>query len=465
MRLLHAGLRHEPVRALSPATSAATRASVSDALAGNLCRCTGYRPIVDAALATCDGEPARPFRRRDRRARRGARRPRRRPTTCSSATTTRFFAAPASRSLARRALRAHPDATIVAGATDVGLWITKQLRDLPQDHLARPRRRASTRSRTAATSCSSAPARPTPQAAPHLAALDPDLGELMRRFGSHAGARERHGRRQHRQRLADRRHAAGADRARRDASSSRKGKRDARRCRSRTSSSTTASRTAAPGEYVSAVVAPQPRRRTSLPRFKVTKRFDQDISAVMGAFRFTLDGRRIVAARIAYGGMAATPKRARERRGGAGRRSARRLAAWAAALAALARATSRRSTTCAPRAAYRAEVAANSARQGADRSRRRREPPTRIGELACRVTRQTAVPVYEPREPTTVVHKPLAARSARLHVTGAARLCRRHPRAARHAAPRRRHAPTRRAGRCAASTSPPCAPRRASSPC
>ena len=43
--------------------------------------------------------------------------------------------------------------------------------------------------------------------------------------------------------------------------------------------------------------------------YKVSKRFDEDISAVMGAFRFELDGRRIAAARVAYGGMAATPKR------------------------------------------------------------------------------------------------------------------------------------------------------------
>jgi xanthine dehydrogenase small subunit len=43
---------------------------------------------------------------------------------------------------------------------------------------------------------------------------------------------------------------------------------------------------------------------------KISKRFDQDISAVMAAFRFTLNGNRIMDARIAFGGMAATPKRA-----------------------------------------------------------------------------------------------------------------------------------------------------------
>src|SRR5580658_2248529 len=39
----------------------ATRRSVDEALAGNLCRCTGYKPIVDAALASCDGAPADRF--------------------------------------------------------------------------------------------------------------------------------------------------------------------------------------------------------------------------------------------------------------------------------------------------------------------------------------------------------------------------------------------------------------------
>ena len=45
--------------------------------------------------------------------------------------------------------------------------------------------------------------------------------------------------------------------------------------------------------------------------YKISKRFDSDISAVMGAFKFRLDGTRIAGARIAFGGMAAIPKRAR----------------------------------------------------------------------------------------------------------------------------------------------------------
>ena len=45
--------------------------------------------------------------------------------------------------------------------------------------------------------------------------------------------------------------------------------------------------------------------------YKISKRFDSDISAVMGAFKLRVDGTRIAGARIAYGGMAAIPKRAR----------------------------------------------------------------------------------------------------------------------------------------------------------
>jgi xanthine dehydrogenase small subunit len=65
-----------------------------------------------------------------------------------------------------------------------------------------------------------------------------------------------------------------------------------------------------PGEVVAAVRVPLPRAGVQFRTYKLSKRFDQDISAVCAAFALTLDGERVAEVRIAYGGMAATPARA-----------------------------------------------------------------------------------------------------------------------------------------------------------
>ena len=63
---------------------------------------------------------------------------------------------------------------------------------------------------------------------------------------------------------------------------------------------------------------PVPAKRVHFAVYKITKRRDEDITAVLGAFHLTLAKNGTVGAiRIAYGGMAATPKRASARRGGA----------------------------------------------------------------------------------------------------------------------------------------------------
>jgi xanthine dehydrogenase small subunit len=163
---------------------AVSREEVNDWIAGNLCRCTGYRPIVDAAIDACAKS------RRDRFAVRSGDTAglgcRSSPTRTTSSSATRSASSRRPRRSARwQALyERHPDATIVSGATDVGLWITKQMRDLPKIILTRPgaRLRPDRRDRPRADDrrgrdlCGGR--------APYLKALDPDLGELVRRIGS-----------------------------------------------------------------------------------------------------------------------------------------------------------------------------------------------------------------------------------------------------------------------------------------
>src|SRR5260370_34489441 len=65
------------------------------------------------------------------------------------------------------------------------------------------------------------------------------------------------------------------------------------------------------GEFVRAVRVPKLAPGEAFRCYKISKRFDQDISAVMGAFKLRLDSSRISAPRIALGGMAGAPAHAR----------------------------------------------------------------------------------------------------------------------------------------------------------
>ena len=68
----------------------------------------------------------------------------------------------------------------------------------------------------------------------------------------------------------------------------------------------------APGEFVEAITVPKlpSGKDDSLRCYKISKRFDQDISALCGCINITRAGDVITDARIAFGGMAGTPKRA-----------------------------------------------------------------------------------------------------------------------------------------------------------
>ena len=290
----------------APRVGRLERTQVNDWIAGNLCRCTGYRPIVDAALAACAQSAQDQFAAQE-------------PEIVRSLTTLadgedvfvgdddRFFAAPASVAALAELYARHPAAVLVAGATDVGLWITKQLRDLAKIiWLGRVRGLDLVRDEPDAVTFGATVTHQDAMA--HLAAIDPDLAALMRRF---AGRQVR---------------AVGTIGGN-IANGSPIG--DTPPALIALASTLTLQRGAQtrtlpledfflaygkqdrqPGEFVRSVRVPKLNPDDRFRCYKISKRFDSDISAVMGAFRFTLDRDRIASARIAFGGMAATPRRA-----------------------------------------------------------------------------------------------------------------------------------------------------------
>ncbi len=305
---------------------------VHDWIAGNLCRCTGYRPIVDAALSSCRGSASDRFSEQEQDVS-ASLRAIEDDEDVFVGSATRFFAAPASiESLATHYAK-HPDAVLVAGATDVGLWITKKLQLLPKIiWLGRVRGLDAIEDASDAVTFG---ATVTHEAAiPHLAAIDPDLGELMRRF---AGTQIRAvgtigGNIANASPIGDMPPALIAlgatltlqnGAARRDLALEdffiAYGRQDR-----------------AAGEFVRSVQVPKLTAGERFRCYKISKRFDQDISAVMGAFKFTLAGSRIESVRIAFGGMAATPKRARQTEAALAGADLTNAASWNPALTAIA---------------------------------------------------------------------------------------------------------------------------------
>ena len=293
---------HQTHQDRDPTACAPSRGALADALSGNLCRCTGYRPILDAAqqmlaqtgprlplaglrdqLLALQAAPA--------------------PSVEGLVHVPRDLA-----SLAR--LRADkPEARLVAGATDVGLWVTKQMRPLGEliflGDVAELRRIEAT-----ATALRIGAAVTLEDAWAALVARWPALHEMHRRF---AGPPVRHagtlvGNLANGSPIGDGPPvliALGAELLLRRGEAQ-------RRLPLQDFYLDYMKNALQPGEFVEAVEVPLQTLGASwvAQAHKISKRLDCDISAVSAGFALRLEGERVAEARLAYGGMAATVRRA-----------------------------------------------------------------------------------------------------------------------------------------------------------
>ncbi|MBB3966931.1 xanthine dehydrogenase small subunit [Rhizobium metallidurans] len=287
------------------------RAEIEKALQGNLCRCTGYEPIVKAAEQVARTRPSALFdplerTRSDIVARLWAMQG---SGTISITSGEDRLLVPGSLEALARILADEPKATIVAGSTDVGLWVTKQMRALNPVVFINHLQELQTITSGEGGITIGAGVTYT-RAFETIASKVPTLGRLITRIGGEQvrnmgtiGGNIANG-----SPIGDSPPpliALGATVKLRSTEGTRMlrledyfidyGRQDRR-----------------PGEFVESLFVPYPAEDTHFAVYKITKRRDEDITAVLGAFYLTLDEQGDVNdVRIAFGGMAGTPKRAR----------------------------------------------------------------------------------------------------------------------------------------------------------
>jgi xanthine dehydrogenase small subunit len=290
-------------------TAAPTVLQIEAALQGNLCRCTGYAPIVRAGLAMAGYGEAAADPLVVHRAAMTARLAAIAGTAVDIGEGRNRLVVPASVDELAALYAANPGATLVSGATDVGLWVTKFMRDIgPMIFIGHLPELHAISETDGALVLGAGVTYSEGEAAvlrhfPQLRELWPRIGGEQVRNAGTIGANIANG-----SPIGDTPPpliALGARITLRRGDSRREvklrdyfiayGKQDRE-----------------PGEFVESVTIPYLPVGEKFACYKVTKRRDEDISALCGAFRIFVNDDGVVGmARIAFGGMAATPKRAR----------------------------------------------------------------------------------------------------------------------------------------------------------
>jgi xanthine dehydrogenase small subunit len=300
------------------------REQVLDAISGNLCRCTGYKPIVQAGLfaaqstagldhrAIAAGLAQLSYAAPAAHASQASQASQAKNVPQAAQTLPEAPAILTPRSIAElnAAIAAHPQAVLTAGLTDVGLWLNKQLRDIPlmlstvqvAEFLGIHHTVAGMDIGAAVT---------LTQLAPHLLAEYPELHEWHERFASLPirNAATLGGNVVGGSPIGDSMPVLLAL--------------DAQLLLQRGEMQRTVAlkdfylgyqkKDLQAGEFLRRILIPKRSQGSTalkLAVYKISKRFEDDISAVCAALAFEVEGGVIATARLGFGGVAATPVRA-----------------------------------------------------------------------------------------------------------------------------------------------------------
>ncbi|MGO4997941.1 xanthine dehydrogenase small subunit [Oceanisphaera sp. W20_SRM_FM3] len=280
---------------------------ILEALAGNLCRCTGYRPIVDAAKHIAE-QPALV----DQFSRYQTETLARLDLIEADTLVTlngndKVCFSPTSSDQLAALLVEHPDAQLLAGGTDLALQVTQFYRELPKmiyvGNVAELKQLSEDDEQLVIGA-----ARSLTDSFEALSRVFPDMGELLERFASlqirNQGTLG--GNIGNASPIGDAPPVLMALDARLVL---RKG--DTRRELAIEDYFLDYKKTAQQAsEFIEHIIVPKPKAGQYFKVYKLSKRLDDDISAVCGAFNLTITDGKVTDARIAFGGMAGVPKRA-----------------------------------------------------------------------------------------------------------------------------------------------------------